>query len=106
MTGGRNYDHPMNSEGGPLPWNTESQYSMGSTIDIETVITAHHEGHIEIKACPLDHPGQVASQSCFDSHPLEFVFDELYGAPKDGNYPGRAYLAPKGIAQSDHSGEK
>ena len=106
ITGGRNYDHPVNSNGGPLQWSTESNYDVGAVIDIDTVITAHHKGHIEVKACPMaTQDGQVARQSCFDSHPLEFVSDELYGAPKDVNYPGRAYLAPKDVTQTDASGK-
>ena len=105
LTGERNYDHPMNFNGGPLQWTTESTHAVGSIIDIDTVITAHHKGHIEVKACPMTNQGDVPSQSCFDSHPLEFVSDELYGAPKDANYPGRAYLAPPGMTQSDNSGK-
>ena len=106
ITGGRNYDHPMNFDGAPLQWSTESNYDAESIIDIDTVITTHHKGHIEVKACPMaTQDGNVASQSCFDSHPLEFVSDELYGAPKDVNYPGRAYLAPKYMTQTDTSGK-
>lgn len=34
--------------------------------------------------------------SCFDQYPLEYVSDLLYNAPKDPNYPNRAYVAPAG----------
>ena len=107
LTGANNYDRPMNFNGGPLGWTTESTYAVGSIIDIDTVLTAHHKGHIEVKACPMmaNNLGDIPSQSCFDSHPLEFVFDELYSAPKDVNYPGRAYLAPPGMTQNDNSGK-
>jgi len=99
----RNYDYPKNHNGGPLDWNTQSEYVADSVIDIEVVLTAHHKGHFEFKSCPIV-PGDVASQECFDSHPLEFVSDELYSAPRDANYPGRAYIAPPSITQSDNSG--
>ena len=105
MVGDHNYDYPKSYTGSPLEWSTQSVYAVGSTIDIESVITAHHKGHIEVKACPMSYPGEVASQACFDSHPLEFISDELYGAPKDLNYPIRAYLAPKLMAQADSSGK-
>ena len=85
-----------------MPWQTQDTYVSGSIIDIETVVTAHHKGHIEVKACPIQNPGlEVATQDCFDAHPLTFVSDELYGAPIDTNYPGRAYLAPPEITQVD-----
>jgi len=103
VVGNRNYDYPKNYNSGPLEWNAQSDYVADSIIDIEVVLTAHHKGHFEVKSCPVD-PGQIASQECFDSHPLEFVSDELYGAPKDINYPGRAYIAPPSITQSDTSG--
>merc|ERR1712165_483090 len=77
LTDDRNYDYPKNYFLDPLDWNSQATYVAGSTILIESVLTAHHKGHIEVKACPVT-PGQVASQSCFDSHPLEFVSDELY----------------------------
>lgn len=105
ITGSHNYDYPKNAYGGSLAWETQQSYAVGAIIDIESVITAHHKGHIEVKACPMTDTSSVASQACFDAHPLEFVSDEIYNAPKDTNYPGRAYLAPKHIAQSDPSGK-
>ena len=98
---GRNYDYPTDTKGGALPWLTEATYSTGSVIDIEVVLTAHHQGHFEFKACPVENLQGVASQACFDEHPLEFVMDVLYGAPKDANYPVRAYLAPLSETQNE-----
>ena len=34
----------------------------------------------------------MATQDCFDSHPLEFMEDVLYGMPKDEVYTDRAYV--------------
>jgi len=104
ITGGRNYDYPKNHNGGDLAWSTQATYAAGSIIEIDTVLTAHHKGHIEVKACPVSNPGEVATQACFDAHPLEFISDQLYGAPVDPNYPGRAYLAPLSMTQTDSSG--
>ena len=50
-------------------------------------------------------PGETATQACFDANPLVFESDDLYGAPKDPNYPGRGYIAPPEIAQADNSGK-
>ena len=57
-------------------------------IDVESVLTAHHKGHFELKACPIA-PGEVPTQSCFDNNKLTFVEDKLYGAPADLLYPER-----------------
>ena len=75
----------------------------GAEITIEAILTAHHKGHFTMKACPVT-PGEVPSQACFDSHPLEYVSDELYNAPKDLNYPERAYIAPPNVAQQLSTG--
>ena len=48
--------------------------------------------HFEYRACPINSAGVVATQECFDNHPLEFVSDETYNMPKDDNYPIRAYI--------------
>ena len=49
-------------------------------------------GHMEFHACPIL-AGQVPTQACFDSNPLTFISDELYGAPPDPLYPARAYVS-------------
>ena len=63
-------------------------YNSGQQIDVEVEIRAHHNGHFELKACPIS-PGGVASQACFDSNRLRFVSGPRSG---DTNYPFRAYL--------------
>ena len=84
------YDVPKNWEGQPLPFRPQAHYEEGAVITVKSRLTAHHQGHFEMFACPDLSP----SQGCFAAHPLEFVSDELYGAPKDPNHPGRAYVAP------------
>eukprot|EP00554_Chaetoceros_debilis_P007329 CAMPEP_0194076696 /NCGR_PEP_ID=MMETSP0149-20130528/3460_1 /TAXON_ID=122233 /ORGANISM="Chaetoceros debilis, Strain MM31A-1" /LENGTH=1024 /DNA_ID=CAMNT_0038757527 /DNA_START=190 /DNA_END=3264 /DNA_ORIENTATION=+ len=103
LTSNRNYDTPRNHLGNSLEWTSQATYQAGATIDIESLLSAHHKGHIEVKACPVT-PNEVATQACFDSNPLEFISDELYGAPKDDNYPIRGYLAPSAGAEVDSSG--
>ena len=66
-------------------------YDEAAVIDVESVLTAHHKGHFESKACALN-PGEVATQDCFDNNTLAFVSDELYGAQPDPLYPERAYI--------------
>lgn len=68
------------------------------------MLSAHHKGHFEFKACPLSE-SQVPDKNCFDSHPLEFISDELYGAPKDFQHPDRAYIAPTSMGIYDSSGK-
>ena len=72
------------------PSNIVNTYSCGQDIDVEVEIRAHHNGHFELKACPIS-PGQTASQACFDRNRLRFVSGARSG---DTNYPHRAYLPP------------
>ena len=70
--------------------NIINTYNCGQQIDVEVEIRAHHNGHFELKACPIS-PGQTASQACFDRNRLTFVSGPR---PRDANYPHRAYLPP------------
>lgn len=56
-----------------------------------------------MKACPLSEKA-IPDEACFDSHVLDFVSDELYGAPKDSNYPARGYVAPSSGGTYETSG--
>lgn len=93
--GDHNYDLPPNAIGGVMPTVIQECYAPGSIIDVESQITAHHMGHFEMRACPIRH-GQVPTQACFDSNPLKFISDELYGGVPDVNYPERAYIPRTG----------
>jgi chitinase len=90
-TGSNDYDYPSNALGGPMPNNIQATYNQGEEIDFEAVLTAHHKGHFTYKACPIQ-GDELPTQACFDSNPLIFVQDNLYGAPPDPNYPDRAYI--------------
>jgi hypothetical protein len=74
-----------------MPNNIQATYNQGEEIDFEAVLTAHHKGHFTYKACPIQ-GDELPTQACFDSNPLIFVQDNLYGAPPDPNYPDRAYI--------------
>jgi hypothetical protein len=90
-----NYNDPPNALGNTMPSNNQDIFLQGEIVELETVLTAHHRGHFEFKACKLNPINQPApTQACFDSNPLEFIEDVLYGAPKDPKYTGRAYIAP------------
>ena len=105
IPGDHNYDYPPNAIGvGIVPPNVQECYEEGSTIDIVSALTAHHKGHFEVKACPIA-PGEVASQACFDEHPLTFEKDMLYGAVKHDEYPGRAYIPLKETTVLEPNGE-
>jgi hypothetical protein len=86
---GKNYDLPPADVG----WRTQAVYNPGAEIDVEVALTAHHWGHFEFFGCPIGQ-GQTASESCFNQYPLEFVRDLRFNAPKDPNYPRRAYIPP------------
>jgi len=90
-TGGDDYDYPLNALGGPMPKTIQAIYDQGRDIILESVLTAHHKGHFTYKACPIE-GDELPTQACFDSNPLTFVEDTLYGAPPDPNYPDRAYI--------------
>jgi hypothetical protein len=93
--GDHNYDLPPNAIGGLMPTVIQECYTPGSIIDVESQITAHHMGHFEMRACPIQH-GEVPTQACFNANPLTFISDELYGAVPDVNYPERAYIPRTG----------
>eukprot|EP00957_Ditylum_brightwellii_P000375 29472-Ditylum_brightwellii.AAC.1 len=74
--------------------NIQATYAQGSVIEFEVILTAHHMGHVEYYACPLEKHGDTPSQACFDAHPLTFVEDVSYGLQPDPNYPNRCYVPP------------
>ena len=90
--------------GDPLDWSQQASFVEEEIIDVEVVLSAHHKGHFVFKACPLSE-SETPDEACFDAHPLEFVSDELYSAPKDVAYPGRAYIAPSSIGVYDSTGK-
>ena len=103
LTADRNYDTPLNSMRGSMPPNQQATYTEGQTIDVEVTLSAHHRGHFIFKGCAVSSTSQAPTQECFDEHPLTFVRDELYGAPKDENFPHRAYVAPPFHSQRQNS---
>eukprot|EP00656_Telonema_subtile_P035658 TRINITY_DN3961_c0_g1_i6.p1 TRINITY_DN3961_c0_g1~~TRINITY_DN3961_c0_g1_i6.p1 ORF type:complete len:444 (-),score=105.97 TRINITY_DN3961_c0_g1_i6:75-1406(-) len=66
-------------------------YSAGQTIEVEAVLTAHHQGHFEFRVC--NNPSAL-SQTCFDQHLLERTEASSTPSPKDPNFPGRWYVPP------------
>jgi len=85
--------------------NVLHTFAAGEPITLEWIVTAHHNGHIEVSICDLGDPSSEngrPSQECLDKHKLERVADP--GAPVespiDPNFPTRYYLDPK-CAASD-----
>ena len=103
VIGDTNYDDNLNVFGKLLPPAPQEQYSQGQVIQVDVVLTAHHLGHFEFSACPIERGG-VATANCLKKYPLKFVSDPLYGAPKDPDYPYRAYIAPANYAKRDSVG--
>ncbi|KAL3759402.1 hypothetical protein ACHAWU_000701 [Discostella pseudostelligera] len=84
----------------PAPENCPHCLNIGGTeASCGKLLTAYHKGHFEVKTCAINHPEEVATQECFDAHPLTFVEDKLYGAPIDPLYPGRVYLPSSDFAR-------
>eukprot|EP00567_Pseudictyota_dubia_P005800 CAMPEP_0197449198 /NCGR_PEP_ID=MMETSP1175-20131217/20345_1 /TAXON_ID=1003142 /ORGANISM="Triceratium dubium, Strain CCMP147" /LENGTH=895 /DNA_ID=CAMNT_0042981233 /DNA_START=206 /DNA_END=2894 /DNA_ORIENTATION=+ len=93
-----NYNDPPNALGESMPTNIQATYTEGEVIELETVLTAHHKGYFQYKVCRLDELNQPGpTQECFDANPLTFEEDMVYGAPKDPDNPGRAYISPNGM---------
>ena len=95
------YNAWLDTLGDPMPWISQETYTLGQTIVVESFLTAHHGGHMELKACPVSDTNLLPPQSCFDNHLLEFVSDDLYFMPKDPNYPERGYYAGGQGASTD-----
>ncbi|KAL7459693.1 hypothetical protein ACHAWC_011664 [Mediolabrus comicus] len=66
MNQNNNYDYPKNSNGSHLPPVIQACYTEEDVIELKVTLTAHHMGHFQYKACPIN-PGEVASQECFDT---------------------------------------
>jgi len=91
---GKNYDAPTSYLGNILGPKIQATYVKGQEVDFEAVLATHHKGHFTYSACALQDGETTATQQCFDSNPMMFVKDNLYGGPLDSNYPTRAYIAP------------
>eukprot|EP00560_Eucampia_antarctica_P002180 CAMPEP_0197840640 /NCGR_PEP_ID=MMETSP1437-20131217/45721_1 /TAXON_ID=49252 ORGANISM="Eucampia antarctica, Strain CCMP1452" /NCGR_SAMPLE_ID=MMETSP1437 /ASSEMBLY_ACC=CAM_ASM_001096 /LENGTH=354 /DNA_ID=CAMNT_0043450277 /DNA_START=577 /DNA_END=1642 /DNA_ORIENTATION=- len=98
LTDSLNYDTPRNAKKGLLNANPQAVYFANEEITVDVVLTEHHKGHFVFKACAIEE-FEVATQGCFDQHPLTFVEDLLYAAPVDVNHLERGYIAP-----TTHSG--
>ena len=91
IVGDNDYLYPKDTRGEPYVSPVQGVYEEGGLVDIEFTLTAHHKGHVELKACP---DAAAPTQDCFDAHPAEFVTDLAYGAPPHPAYPIRGYIAP------------
>ena len=79
---GVNYDLWLDSQGEPMPWNSNGNiYQEGDIITISSFLASHHTGHMEVRACPH---GRESTQECFDRphHRLTFVEDLIYDMPQ------------------------
>jgi len=101
-SGDRDYDHPKNSFGGPLPPNVQAVYTEGQIIDVIVNYSTNHRGHYMLFGCP---DFESPTKSCFQQYPLEFIEDismeniessqrGTANAPKDEHYPERGYVDP------------
>lgn len=101
-----NYDVPKSISGNTMPPDPQISAQRGSQITVDLVLTAHHKGHFEFKACAVSSPAESPSQACFDKNPLTLVRDELYGSMPDESHPTRAYIPPSSYdgLQYDSSG--
>ncbi|KAL7548325.1 hypothetical protein ACHAWF_011642 [Thalassiosira exigua] len=60
-------------------------YVAGGTMVIDTVLTTHHNGHMEVRACVMDSakPQKCSTSSDFEGNELTFLRDLV----KEGNHP-------------------
>lgn len=108
-----NYDLWEDSTGQPMPWISQEAYTEGQVITVSMTLTAHHAGHMELKACPN---GRASDQACFDANPLEFVDDIAFQMPKGeliimhfgvimkpcSSYPVCSSICPPSSCRSDN----
>lgn len=68
-------------------------FAAGGLLEVETIVTAHHKGYIELRIC--SRPDDL-TQDCFDEHLLVRDDDSASTdpAPVDANHPGRWYIPP------------
>lgn len=88
----RNYDDYFDTNGNPMPWISDKVYQEGDIITVTSHLSTHHNGHMEVRACPL---GRDSDQACFDTdgHELVFVRDIYHDMPADPEYPERGYYS-------------
>eukprot|EP00591_Stephanopyxis_turris_P010789 CAMPEP_0195507578 /NCGR_PEP_ID=MMETSP0794_2-20130614/1000_1 /TAXON_ID=515487 /ORGANISM="Stephanopyxis turris, Strain CCMP 815" /LENGTH=605 /DNA_ID=CAMNT_0040634313 /DNA_START=164 /DNA_END=1981 /DNA_ORIENTATION=- len=87
--GAQSYDDWIDSNGDPMPWNSQATYTEGEIIEIKSNLHTPHWGHQDVMICP---DGDASTQDCFEAHPLEFIEDVTYGAPKDPQNPTRGHF--------------
>lgn len=84
-----------------MPWTSQNVFKSGEIIDIKTYLDTHHNGHMEIRACPL---GDSSTLDCMNTPGNELIFVEdisfvedkaagRYLMPPDPNYPERGYYS-------------
>lgn len=89
----RDYDQWLDMNGDPMPWKSQKTYEVGDTIKIEIWMATNHQGHFELKGCPVeDGKSSSATAECFEKYKLEFVEDVTNKMPQDDAYPERAYF--------------
>jgi len=87
--GAQSYDAWLDSVGNPMAWNSQATYTEGDIIEIKSNLHTPHWGHQDVMVCA---DGSASTQECFEAHPLEFIEDVTYGAPKDPNNPTRGHF--------------
>ncbi|CAM9538431.1 unnamed protein product, partial [Choristocarpus tenellus] len=72
-------------------------YSAGSVIEIKTMTSTYHWGHLEYFICDandLDDPDEPVTQECFNKYPLSRSLDDGAASPIDPAHLGRYFLDP------------
>jgi len=107
---GDNHDEnqPRDHEGGGKFGNgiIGRRYAMGQDVEVDIELTTNHWGYFELKLCPLNHHGKIATQECMDQNPLpltENLAETKYyvpiGTPKTANFTYKVTL-PEGLTCS------
>ena len=84
-----------------MPWVSVAEYKAGQIIDVTSYLDTHHNGHMEIRACP---DGEASTLECFNKpgNALTFVEDVMWGMPADPSYPERGmYYGGQGGSVKD-----
>eukprot|EP00904_Undaria_pinnatifida_P004815 jgi/Undpi1/1463/HiC_scaffold_11.g04854.m2 len=79
-------------------WEVLGSFQSGQVLEMDLIMNTNHMGHCEFFICnsaDLDDPEGVATQECFNKHPLTRAPDDGSASPIDPNYPGRYYVDPE-----------
>ncbi|KAL7550366.1 hypothetical protein ACHAWF_013610 [Thalassiosira exigua] len=98
--GGANYETSLwkDREGNPMPWRAQGpggtlavggEYVEGGTMVVDSILSTHHNGHMELRACVMDSSNATKCSTFddFEGNELHFVQDLVPEENHPSMYP-------------------